>query len=446
VRHFPAFHDLRDRVVLVVGDTTAAERRRQLVSAAGARVRVRLAGLVDPGDFVGAALAFAATGDEVADHRVALAARQAGVPINVADRPAQCDFILPAIVNRDPMIVAISSGGASPTLATLLRAEIEATLPAGLGRLARAAEALRDRVAAALPASADRRAFWRRWLRGANGGLALSADRSEIQARTDAALRVGPSIGIAHIVGAGPGDPDLLTLRALRCLQEADVILHDHLVPPAILDRARREAERIAVGKRKNAPGWRQADIERELVARVKRGQIVVRLKSGDPFVFGRGGEEVDALRREGLPWTVVPGVTAALGCAAAVGIPLTDRRHASSVTLLSGHGAGVGAADGWPASFAPDQTLVVYMGASEAASVRDRMLARGLAAATPVAIVESGTRAGQRLSTGTLADLPRLAAPHVARGGAGPTLIVVGAVASLAGAEPRYAPAEEVA
>ena len=241
----------------------------------------------------------------------------------------------------------------------------------------------------------------------------------------DAARQQQKPVGIAHIVGAGPGDPDLLTLKAAQLLQQADVILHDALVPEAILDRARREAELIPVGKRKGQASWLQADIEAEMVRRVRAGQTVVRLKAGDPFVFGRGAEEVDALQAVGLPVTVVPGITAALGCAASVGIALTDRRVASSVTFESGHAAR-GAGGG--------HTRVLYMASSEAAAVRDRLLAEGVDPNTPVAIVENGTRPDERVSTGRLVDLARLALPHLS----GPSLIIVGEVAARAASAPE--------
>ncbi|MDP1749829.1 MAG: uroporphyrinogen-III C-methyltransferase, partial [Reyranella sp.] len=252
----------------------------------------------------------------------------------------------------------------------------------------------------------------------------------------DAVRRRMSPVGIAHIVGAGPGDPDLLTLRAAQLLQEADAILHDELVPPAILGRTRRDAELVAVGKRKGQTGWTQAAIEAELVRRVRAGQTVVRLKAGDPFIFGRGGEDVDALRAAGLPVTVVPGITAALGVAASAGIPLTHRRFASAVTFVSGHGAD-GREAAWPALAAQldekrGHTLAIYMGATEAASVRDRLLDAGTPPNTPVAIVENGTRPDERVSAGRLSDLARLAVPHT-RGDAGPSLIIVGEVAAYA-------------
>lgn len=420
------FFDLAGRKVAVAGEGLAADRRAEIARSAGAQV-VRLAATATAADFRGAAAAFISTGTLEGDTALQRAAKAAGVPVNVADRPALCDFILPAIVDRDGVVVAISTGGASPTLASILRGRIEAALPERIGALAKLAKTFRAQANALIADPAHRRGFWRRLVEGPAARLALAGDEAGARrvalSELDAVRRRLSPVGIAHIVGAGPGDPDLLTLRAAQLLQEADAILHDELVPAAILGRARRDAELISVGKRKGSVGWAQADIEAELVRRVRAGQTVVRLKAGDPFIFGRGGEEVDALRAAGLPVSVVPGITAALGCAASAGIPLTHRRFASSVTFLSGHSA-----EGAPGG----NTLVIYMGASEAAAVRDRLLDAGTDPTTPVAIVENGTRPDERVSTGQLSDLARLAASHI-RGDAGPSLIIVGEVAALA-------------
>lgn len=422
------FFDLAGRKVAVAGEGLAADRRAEIARSAGAQV-VRLAATATAADFRGAAAAFISTGTLEGDTALQRAAKAAGVPVNVADRPALCDFILPAIVDRDGVVVAISTGGASPTLASVLRGRIEAALPERIGALAKLAKTFRAQANALIPDMAQRRGFWRRLVEGPAARLALAGDEAGARrvalGELDAVRRRLSPVGIAHIVGAGPGDPDLLTLRAAQLLQEADAILHDELVPAAILGRARRDAEMISVGKRKGSVGWAQADIEAELVRRVRAGQAVVRLKAGDPFIFGRGGEEVDALRAAGLPVSVVPGITAALGCAASAGIPLTHRRFASSVTFLSGHSA-----EGAPGG----NTLVIYMGASEAAAVRDRLLDAGTDPTTPVAFVENGTRPDERVSTGQLSDLARLAASHT-RGDAGPSLIIVGEVAALAAA-----------
>ena len=421
--------------MVVVGNGPAADRRADLARSAGAAVYQVEA--VSPGELQGAAVVFVATGDLDHDIEFQHAAKAAGVPVNVADRPALSDFIMPAIIDRDDVVVAISTGGSSPTLATILRGRIEALLPERFSALAQLAKTFRAQANALVVEPAARRAFWRRLIEGPAARLALSGDEAGARrvalSELDATRRQLRPVGIAHIVGAGPGDPDLLTLRAAQLLQEADAILHDALVPEAILKRARRDAEFVPVGKRKGRPSWAQADIEAELVRRVRAGQTVVRLKAGDPFVFGRGAEEVDVLRAAGLPVTVVPGITAALGCAASAGIPLTDRRYASAVTFVTGQTAG-GNDAAWPALAAQGHTLAIYMGATEAASVRDRLLDAGAAPTTPVAIVENGTRPDERVTTGRLSDLARLAATHVsARGDAGPSLIVVGEVAARA-------------
>lgn len=436
------FFDLSGRKVVVVGEGPAADRRAALARSAGAEVRQLADIRVD--DLRGAAAVFIATGDLDHDTVAQRVAKSLGVPVNVADRPALCDFILPAIVDRGDVVVAISTGGASPTLAATLRGRIEAVLPERIGSLARLAATFRAQVNALIADPARRRTFWRRLVEGPAARLALAGDeaaarRAVLGELDDARRRLAP-VGIAHIVGAGPGDPDLLTLKAAQLLREADAILHDDLVPPAILARARRDAELVAVGKRaltrkRGIARWTQDEINAELVRRVRAGQTVVRLKAGDPFIFGRGGEELEALREAGLPVAIVPGVTAALGCAASVGIPLTHRRLASAVTFVSGHSAEGSREATWPALAAQGHTLAIYMGASEAASVRERLLGAGAHPSTPVAIVENGTRPDERVSTGRLSDLTRLAASHT-RGDAGPSLLVVGEVASLAAAD----------
>jgi uroporphyrin-III C-methyltransferase/precorrin-2 dehydrogenase/sirohydrochlorin ferrochelatase len=435
VKHLPLFFDLAGRRVVVVGQGPAADRRAELARSAGAAV-FQL-DTASAADLKGAAAVFVATGNLDNDTDARRAAKAAGVPVNVADRPGLSDFILPAIIDRDDVVVAVSTGGASPSLATLLRARIEALLPERIGALAGLAQTFRVQAKALIIDPVRRRAFWNRLVDGPAARLVLAGD--DISARHVAlselndARRALKPVGIAHIVGAGPGDPDLLTLRAAQLLQDADAILHDELVPQAILNRARREAELVCVGKRKGRASWAQANIEAEMIRRVRAGQTVVRLKGGDPFIFGRGAEEVDALRSAGLPVLVVPGITAALGAASAAGIPLTDRRIASSVTFMSGHAA---------AQSGGGHTYVIYMGATEAASVRDRLLDAGTPPNTPVAIIENGTRPDQRVSVGRLADLARLALPHTARSDAGPSLIIVGDVAALAETadEPRLA------
>lgn len=438
MKHLPLFFDLRDRKIVVVGESAAAGRRAELARSAGATVdRVER---LEPAALNGAIAVFVSTGDPASDAVAAQTARDAGVPVNVADRPQLCDFILPSIVDRGDVVVAVSTGGASPTLATVLRGRIEAALPERIGSLARLVATFRAQVNGLITEPARRRVFWRRLVEGPAGRLALAGNeagaRRLVLGDLDATRRAPANAGIAHIVGAGPGDPDLLTLRAAQLLQEADAILHDDLVPQAVLNRGRRDAEFVSVGKRKGKASWAQKDIEVELIRRVRAGQTVVRLKAGDPFVFGRGGEEVEALRAAGLAVSIVPGITAALGVAASFGIPLTHRRLASAVTFVTGHGAEGGRAVAWPALAAQGHTVAIYMGATEAVSVRDRLLDAGLDPATPVAIVENGTRPDERVSVGRVSDLARLAVSHTSRGDAGPSLIIVGEVAALADVE----------
>ncbi len=363
------------------------------------------------------------------------------MPVNVADRPPLCDFILPAIVDRDEVVVAVSTGGASPTLATLRRGRIEAALPARLGAVARLAATFRAQAERPIAEPARRRTFFRRLVEGPAGRLALAGDyagaRRAALGELDAARRHMTPQGIAHIAGAGPGDPDLLTLRAAQLLQEADAILHDDLVPPAILARARRDAEMVSVGKRKGRASWAQADINAGWCAGCGRpsrgaaqGRRPVRVRPGR-----RGGRGF--LQAAGVAGRGRAGHHCGAGLRGVAGIPLTHRRLASAVTFVSGHSAPENHETGreaqWPALAAQGHTLAIYMGATEAVSVRDRLLGAGADPNTPVAVVENGTRPDERVSRGRLADLARLAVPHISRGGAGPSLIIVGDVAALA-------------
>jgi uroporphyrin-III C-methyltransferase/precorrin-2 dehydrogenase/sirohydrochlorin ferrochelatase len=451
--HFPAFFDLEGRTALVVGATPLALERVRLLQGAGAAVRLFAAGLSpealrtvsSPGvawlpgqpadaDFDGAALVFVATGERGADEAAAAAARAAGVPVNVADRPELSDFIMPAIVRRGAVAIGISTGGAAPALARLIRGKIERVLPSRLGDLARFAAGIRQRVKDLVPSAGARRRFWDRLLEGPVADAVLAGRPASAQRQLLKLLnqREGTQAGqgVVHIVGAGPGDPDLLTLRALQLMQRADIVFHDELIEPELLDYVRREAERVHVGKQKGKHSKEQHEINAELLAAARAGKRVLRLKGGDPFIFGRGGEEREFLEAHGVEVVVVPGITAALGCAASVGIPLTHRDHAGSVTFVSGHGRdGLPPAD-WDGLARQDRTIVVYMGVTAAPAVAERLIAAGLPGSTPVAIIERGTRRDERVSLGTLAELPALAAVHA---GGGPALIIIGAVAALA-------------
>jgi uroporphyrin-III C-methyltransferase/precorrin-2 dehydrogenase/sirohydrochlorin ferrochelatase len=400
-----------------------------------------------PDDVCGQWLVVNASGDPAVAAEVARAADDARVFCNSVDDLDRCSYIVPALVKRSPLLVAISTGGAAPVLARRLRAHIEALLPADLGRIAALAGRWRDRVARAFEDGSARRRFWERLFDGrleaawANGGevnaaLLLAADLAR---GTDAEdVR-----GIAWLVGAGPGDPELLTLKALQAMQVADVILHDRLVSKEILELARRDAECISVGKSPGCKDNSQSSINALLVGLVASGKRVCRLKGGDPFVFGRGGEEAEALAEAGLPYIVIPGITAALGCAAAAGIPLTHRDAAQSLTLLTGHGRDAVDTIDWAALARGRQTLAIYMGVRRFPDLMRQLIRHGRPADTPVAVIERGTMPGQRVLRGTLGQLPMLAAAHRVEA---PALLIVGEVARRGASRPAIADAGRVA
>ncbi len=388
----------------------------------------------DVDDLAGARLVFIALedGDEAA--RLGEVARGVGAQVNVVDRPALSDFQTPALIDRDQVVVAIATGGTAPILARDLRSKIEAVLPAALGPLARLAGELRDTVKATVPDFLARRRFWERAFRGSAADLVGAGRPAEARREMLRLLNVAaPEQGVVHIVGAGPGDPELLTLKALRILQDADVIIHDRLVPEAVLARARRDAKRLYVGKTRGDHSVPQDQIEALMVEEARAGHRVVRLKGGDPFVFGRGGEELEAMRAAGVPVFVVPGVTAALACAASAGIPLTHRDHAQSVTFVTAQEKPGGIAPDWEKLAGPNQTLAIYMGAGRASETAASLIAAGRSGATPVAIVENGSRPDERVVTGSLDDLGGL----VARSNlTGPALLFVGECAAFSAAQ----------
>jgi uroporphyrin-III C-methyltransferase/precorrin-2 dehydrogenase/sirohydrochlorin ferrochelatase len=452
MRHFPTFFDLQSRPVAVIGGTAMALQRTRLLLQAGARVTIfaktlnpELAELVLEGqirwqaeniettDLHDQRLVFIATGDVETDAEAAERARRAGVPANVADRPELCDFIMPAIVERGEVTVGISTGGASPMLARSLRARIEATLPARLGELVRFAASLRQSAKTLIGNAAHRRRFWDEVLEGPVAEAVLAGRDEKALQLSETLLKAEDTRGAVYIVGAGPGDPDLLTFRAHRLMQQADIVFYDELVGPEILNYVRRDAKRVYVGKIKSQHSKSQDAINELLAEHAKAGKRVLRLKGGDPFVFGRGGEELEYLRKQNIETVVVPGITAALGCAAATGIPLTHRDYASSVTFLTGHTRDGELATDWRVLARPDQTLVVYMGLSTAGSLAAKLLVAGLPRSTPVAIVERGTRPDQRVTTGVLSDLKALAERHK---DGGPALLIIGKVAALANAD----------
>ncbi len=451
--HFPLFADLRGRAVLVVGGGAVAARKVALLGRAGARILLvareldpALGALVAasqaswlardfrPEQLEGCWLAVAATDDAVVNASVAAAAREHRLPVNVVDDPVLSTVIVPAIVDRAPLLVAISTGGAAPVVARRLRAEIEVLIDGSWAALASLCAAWRRRIVAAIPGVDDRRRFYE-WL---VDGPVRSSLRAGRQGEADASLRAAlaapaataGAAGRVALVGAGPGDPGLLTLNALRALQAADVILHDQLVTGEVLDLARRDALRVAVGKQAGGHTTPQSRINALMVEHARAGRVVVRLKGGDPFMFGRGGEELEYLRAHDVPYEVVPGITAATACAAYAGIPLTHRDHAQSVRFITAHCRDSLDTLDWPCLARERQTLAVYMGVATAPELQRKLVAHGRAATTPVAVVENGSRPTQRVVSGTLGELAALMVRHQVRS---PALLVIGEVAALA-------------
>ncbi|HEY3814046.1 MAG TPA: siroheme synthase CysG [Caulobacteraceae bacterium] len=451
MRSFLASIPLDGRSVVVVGSGDAAVAKARLAAKTPAEVRwfapdgvpaerERPQGLTlverapEAPDFHGAALVFIAVDDPADAAWYADLAGAAGALVNVVDRPELSDFHTPALIDRGDVTIGVATGGAAPVLARDLRARIEAVLPPGVETLGRVARELRETVKASAPQGVARRRFWERAFRGRASDAADANDAASARREVLRELNAphAPATGFVWLVGAGPGDPELLTLKALRLIQNADVIVHDRLVPEAILDFARRDARRIDVGKAKGDHPVPQDEIEKILIDEARQGFRVVRLKGGDPFVFGRGGEELEALKAAGVQTEVVPGVTSALACAAAAEVPLTHRDHAQAVTFVTGHAKrGAGEVD-WAALSSPAHTLAIYMGADRAGSIADRLIEAGRDPKTPVAVVVNGARPGQRVVAGSLDELELLVALHEAEG---PSMIFVGRTAAFAAA-----------
>ena len=448
----PIFYNVRGRPCLVVGGGEIGARKAGLLLRAGAIVSVcdpklgpTLRQLANDGAvrhdaepfrpelLDGCVLAIAATDDPVTNRQVFEAASARGIPVNVVDHPELCTFILPSIVDRSPVIAAVSSGGAAPVLARLLRARLESLIPAGYGRLAAVAAEFRDRVKHHFKHSAQRRRFWESIFEGPIAEQVFAgqedAARQALAHRLSSTDGATAPEGAVYLVGAGPGDPDLLTFRALRLMQQADVVVYDRLVSKEVLNLVRREAELIYAGKERELHTLPQEDINHLLVRLAKEGKRVVRLKGGDPFIFGRGGEEIDTLAAERIPFEVVPGLTAAAGCAAYAGIPLTHRDYAQSVVFATGHLQDGSLNLNWTTLIQPRQTLVFYMGLHGIGPIFKELIARGVDAATPAALIQQGTTRHQRVLTGTLASLPGIVERSDVKA---PTLIIVGEVVRL--------------
>lgn len=447
MNYLPIFADIRDRPCLVVGGGEIAVRKAGVLLEAGANVRVvapeiageltrqpRVEAIVsrfEARHLDGMALVVAATNDRSVNRQVSELARARNIPVNVVDDPELCSFIMPAILDRSPLMVAFSSGGASPVLTRIMRGKLETMIPQNYSRLAAFAERFRELVKQRVTNPAKRRIFWENVLEGVVAEKVLSGDEISAEAMLQQMLSSEDNIlrGEVYLVGAGPGDPDLLTFRALRLMQKADVVVYDNLVSRPILEMTRRDATRIYVGKKRNDHTLQQEEINELLVRLALKGQRVLRLKGGDPFIFGRGGEEIETLAAEGVPFQVVPGITAASGVSAYAGIPLTHRDYAQSCIFVTGHLKDGSMNLDWDALARPKQTIVVYMGLHGLATLCAELTRHGLPADTPAAIVQQGTTQNQRVVTGTLANLAEIALTEKLHA---PTLIIVGGVVTL--------------
>lgn len=462
---FPAFFKVAGRIVVIVGNGEEALAKCRLIGQTQAQIRLiaeapskaLVAHAVETGiHHVNAAfeashlsqavLAFGATGDQREDRAVVAAARELGIPANAVDQPDQCDFFTPALVVRAPVAVAIGTEGAGPVLAQMIRARIDQMLPVNLGRVARLAQSYRHAAEVLLPKGISRRAFWKNFFTGSPARNAEAGDLSKARRAATQLLRAGGvDQGHVSLVGAGPGAEDLLTLRAQRLLMEADAIVYDALVPEEVVAMGRRDAERIPVGKRKGCHSKSQKEIDALLVSLGKEGKRVVRLKSGDPLIFGRAAEELAALRNAGISHEVVPGVTSAFAAAADFALPLTLRGTASSLVFTTGHDLKGNALPDWAKLAIGGATVAVYMGRSVAVCVATRLMEAGLPSDTPVAAVENASRSDARLFHGTLNDLPALANRTELTG---PVMVIIGeavAGADLSRATPLAIPAPAV-
>ena len=454
MRFLPVFLDLQTGPVLLVGAGDLARAKLRLLGAAGARIRWfatdgrhDVSGLAaadaariefaegDPltADLSGVIAILCAGAGEIGP-AMSARAKAVGLPVNVMDDLAHSTFIFPAIVDRGDVVVAVGTGGASPVVARRVRERIEAMLPARIGDLATFIDRWRKPLHTRISEFALRRRFWERVVDGPIGALVLAGRSIEAEtalkeisdpAAFAGALVSGRAEGRVTLVGAGPGDPDLLTIKALRALQDADIVFYDELVSPEILDRARRDASRVPVGRRVGKPGIGQHAINRLLIEAARSGQRVVRLKGGDPFVFGRGGEEVEALRDAGVAYSVIPGITAGLGAAAQFEVPLTFRHEALRITFLTAHKAKDAEVVDWSTLTDEKMTVVVYMGMTAAASVRAGLLAAGRSPHTPVGVFARVTRPDAEAAVGTLDELPDL----IEKIDGGPAVLIIGDV-----------------
>lgn len=449
--YLPIFLDVKNHECLIIGGGEVAARKVEMLLRAGAKIKVvapklgqsmqrlveqekisHINAIFDSVQIKSPILIYAATNNREVNQQVFKAAKLKNIQINVVDTPDLCTFITPSIIDRSPVVAAISTGGASPVLARQIRARMESLIPAAYGKLADLAASYREQVKARIP-SDKRSRFWECVFKGPIPELVFSGKFIEAKSALEAAL-VDPeknckTRGEVYLVGGGPGDPDLLTFRALRLMQQADVVVHDRLISQAVLDLTRRDAKRIYVGKESDNHALPQEQINQLLVDLAKEGKRVLRLKGGDPFIFGRGGEEIDLLAENNVPFKVVPGITAASGMASYAGIPLTHRDYAQSVTFATGHLKDGTSNLDWQALAKPNQTLVFYMGLKGLAVICENLIAHGMPSDTPAALVQKATTPEQQEYIGNLSSLPELVEKHKIKP---PTLIVVGGVINL--------------
>ncbi|WP_413501095.1 siroheme synthase CysG [Psychrobacter maritimus] len=470
---FPLFFKLEDRKVLIVGGGDVALRKADLLSRAGAAITILAPSIsaeiqallshtkykakheliyenYNKAYMTGARVIIAATDDETLNHQVHADASELNIPVNVVDTPHLCDFIFPAIVDRNPIVIGISSNGKAPVLARLLRARLETLIPQGYGKLAKLAGEFRSEVKTKIPTLTGRRQFWERAFEGQVSQLMFAGNEKEAAAQLQADLdntasainekntadntstesqTVKNTMGEVYIVGAGPGDPELLTFKALRLMQQADIVYYDALVSPQVLDLCRRDADKVFVGKKRSNHAVAQLGINELLVNSAKEGRRVVRLKGGDPFIFGRGGEEIESLRVHGVPYQVVPGITAANAAASYAGIPLTHRDHSQSVRFVTGFLKAGAPNSNFKSFLNTDETVVFYMGLHSLARLTTGLIDAGRSSDTPIAIVSNASMPNQQVLTGTLANIVELQEQNQLPT---PALLIMGSVVAL--------------
>jgi len=451
MKHFPVFLDLKDRSCLVIGGGSVASRKVKNLLNADAQVIVispeindDLSALekdsrinwikreVENTDIARAFLVVAATDNKAVNAQIAELANNANTLVNVADDASLCSFIFPSVLDRSPVTIAVSTGGASPVLARQLRMKLETMIPSSCGRLAAITEEYREKVKQHFPEQAQRKKFWENALKGPFAELVYAGQDESARKLLDELLNKGQDenpVGEVYLVGAGPGDPDLLTFKAVRLMQQADVMVYDRLVSKPILDMANKNAERLYVGKEKDNHAVPQDKINDLLVQLALQGKRVLRLKGGDPFIFGRGGEEIEKLAENNVPFQVVPAITAASGCSAYAGIPLTHRDYAQSVTFATGHLKDGSINLNWDQLTQKNHTIVFYMGLTGMSVISEQLQAHGMSGDMPAALIEQGTTRNQRVHIGTVATLPQLVIDSGVRA---PTLTIIGEVVKL--------------